>query len=99
MRRLRWSAVVAAALLAAACSSGGGNSSSRTTTTTAPAYPRDDTIRLNQIQVLGSHNSYHLRPEPQLMNVYRSVARGLADSIDYSHVSIGRQLATEGVRQ
>src|SRR4029450_5638591 len=26
----------------------------------ALAYPRDDELRLNQIQVLGSHNSFHM---------------------------------------
>ena len=27
-----------------------------------PAYRLDDTLRLNQIQVLGTHNSYHVAP-------------------------------------
>jgi hypothetical protein len=29
-------------------------------------YPRDDTLRLNQMQVLGTHNSYHVQSPPPL---------------------------------
>ena len=33
-------------------------------TDAAPVYRLDDTLRLNQIQVLGTHNSYHVAPAP-----------------------------------
>ena len=77
MRRL--AAVLAvAALLAAACSDDGSETStsgsgptvlaSTTTTTTAPAEPSP---RLNEIQVVGSHNSYHVAPDPALVRHHR----------------------------
>src|SRR3546814_2418579 len=53
--------LLAASLLVPACGDddGGGEGAADTTTTEAPAE-----VRMNEIQVLGSHNSYHLRPEP-----------------------------------
>jgi hypothetical protein len=36
----------------------------------ASAYPLDDTLRLNQVQVLGSHNSFHIRPQGRLGGSY-----------------------------
>jgi len=57
------------------------------------AYPLDDTLRLNQIQVLGSHNSFHIRPQGRL---------GRALPIlewQYSHIPLDQQFATQGVRQ
>ena len=44
-------------LVAAGCNHAGSSSS---------AYPRDAELRVDQIQVLGSHNSYHIEPEPAL---------------------------------
>jgi hypothetical protein len=44
---------------------------------------------MNQIQVLGTHNSYHLRPN-------RTVVSG--EPADYAHVPLERQLDEQGVR-
>ena len=63
--KLRGAALVIA--LASACSSGGGGGHTAAPTTTAPAYRLDGTLRLDQVQVLGSHNSYHGRPYPQAL--------------------------------
>jgi hypothetical protein len=49
--------------------------------------PLDDTLRLNQIQVLGTHNSYHVaRTDP------------LDPSLAYTHPPLDVQLATQGAR-
>jgi Phosphoinositide phospholipase C, Ca2+-dependent len=90
------------ALGAAACSGGSSNSAkppeSTATTSTVPAYPRDNTLRLDQVQVLGSHNSYHGRPyAPVLAALYKSTP-GLAQSLDYAHAPLPKQFAL-GVRQ
>ncbi len=67
-------------------------------------YPRDDALRLNQVQVLGSHNSYHIEPA-DLINeafaLYLGTAAGqaLADSLDYTHVPLPEQFGAQGVRQ
>jgi hypothetical protein len=55
-------------------------------------------VRLNEIQVLASHNSYHVEPEPTLFAALRSSLGAAADGLEYTH----RPLATEldaGVRQ
>jgi hypothetical protein len=55
---------VAALVLAllAACSGDGGRQNGAPSPPAAPTYRLDGTLRLNQIQVLGTHNSYHLAP-------------------------------------
>jgi hypothetical protein len=52
------------------------------------AYPLDDTLHLNQIQVLGSHNSYHVEP-----------IRHIVDEWEYTHLPLDQQFATQGIRQ
>ena len=51
-------------------------------------YPRDDELRINQLQAIGTQNSYHLRPPGQ----------AVAAKWDYAHPPLDRQL-DEGVRQ
>ena len=50
-------------------------------------YPLDDLLRVNHLQALGTHNSYHRRPE-------RSIPPW-----DYDHPSLEEQLGALGVRQ
>jgi hypothetical protein len=93
--------VCLAALLAAACSSGGGHPSTTPpprTTTTLAAYPLDKTLRLDQVQVLGSHNSYHGRPYPQVLNALYASTPALARTLDYAHAPLPQQFDI-GVRQ
>jgi hypothetical protein len=64
----------------------------------------DRCVRLNQVQVLGTHNSYHLQPHPSLLATIRSFEAlvgmpGLGDSIEYSHPPLAVQLDQEGIRQ
>jgi hypothetical protein len=106
-RRNLFAAVIAVAmatLLAAACSSS-AKTSTPSTSTTAPAravepksYPLDGTLRLNQIQVLGSHNSYHGQPFPKVLDAIRAVGAAGAASLDYSHRPLAQQFPL-GVRQ
>jgi len=55
--------------------------------------------RLNQIQVVGTHNSYHIAPHPSLAALIRSQSAALADSIDYSHRPLAEQFERLGIRQ
>lgn len=97
----------ALALGATACSSddGGGDaattttSADSTTTTVAAAYPNDDELRLDQIQVVGTHNSYHLRAEPEFKAAVDELLPGLIDAFDYQHRPLTEQLEDLGVRQ
>lgn len=51
-------------------------------------YPLDDVLRLNHVQVKGTHNSYHLEP-----------AFAFDASHEYSHLPLDEQLGELGVRQ
>jgi hypothetical protein len=55
-------------------------------------------LRLNQIQVIGSHNSYHVAPPPALLEKIRVINAGWAESWNYTHPPLAEQLEM-GVRQ
>ncbi len=69
-----------AVILVASC--GSDSRSARTA-------PRGETLRVNDIQVIGTHNSYHLRPP-------RTLPPG--DVADYEHPALDVQLNDQGVR-
>jgi len=58
---------------------------------TQPAGPDLAGLRLNQIQVIGSHNSYKQPIEPGLLELAKSAGRDLT-SLDYAHPSLRDQL-------
>jgi hypothetical protein len=74
-------AVVTVTLAVSAVLVQGASASSR-------AYPRDGALRVNQMQVLGTHNSYHVRPPRQLVP---------NEPADYEHPALDAQLA-QGIR-
>lgn len=84
------------AVLAAACSRGPADE-------TAPATAcarltegnADDCLRLNHLQVLGTHNSYHLAPVPAVLARLGERGRNL----DYTHRTLTDQLEALGIRQ
>lgn len=82
MRTGRLVVAVALCAVVAACSSGGGEKEK------AVAYPRDARLRLNQVQVLASHNSYHIEPDFVLSD----------PDAEYSHAPLREQLEREGIR-
>jgi hypothetical protein len=49
-------------------------------------YPLDSTLRLNHVQMKGTHNSFHLEPDQSL------------PEWGYSHAPLDQQLGTQGVR-
>jgi hypothetical protein len=57
----------------------------------------DDTLRINELQVVGTHNSYKLPPSPDELRWLARVAPSEARSIDYGHRPLERQL-DDGVR-
>ena len=56
-------------------------------------------LRLNQIQVIGTHNSYKLPVTAQIFSLLAAFDAGLASSIEYSHVPLAQQFSEQGVRQ
>jgi calcium-dependent phosphoinositide phospholipase C len=97
--RSRMSVILCLVALAAACSSAAKKSAPpEPATTTAPPYRLDDTLRLDQVQVLGSHNSYHGRPYPEVLKGLVKAIPGLSPTLDYAHAPLPEQFDL-GVRQ
>lgn len=63
-----------------------------------PNAPAAD-VRLNQIQVIGSHNSYHVAPYPTVRDLIAQAAPGRADEIDYTHRPLAEQFSELRIRQ
>ncbi len=105
-RRTAAGLIVVVSLIAAACSGDSTRAHTDRTTTSQPSpskpaatYRLDSTLRLNQIQVLGSHNSYHAEPYPQILAELRQQGLGVvANSLDYGHRPLPDQFDL-GVRQ
>jgi hypothetical protein len=62
-------------------------------------YPRDGELRLNQIQVLGTHNSYHIQADPPVFAAIKAFSAALADTLEYTHDPLPIQFEDQGVRQ
>jgi len=56
-------------------------------------------LRLSEVQVIGTHNSYHLAPLPEVMRLIGLTGKGVADAIDYTHLPLSRQYSEQGIRQ
>jgi hypothetical protein len=56
-------------------------------------------LRLNHIQVLGTHNSYKLKPHPKLVTLLNREMDGWSRNIDYAHRPFTEQLGALGIRQ
>jgi len=65
-----------------------------------PGYARmQDCVRLNQIQVIGSHNSYHLRAQDPFWTALSGFLPETAATLDYSHAPLANQFSDQAVRQ
>lgn len=68
-------------------------------TPTANANHSDDQVMMNQIQTIGTHNSYKLMPPPKILNLIDWIDRELGQSIRYQHAPIQYQLNHQRIRQ
>jgi hypothetical protein len=64
----------------------------------SPAVAEDE-VRLNQIQVIGSHNSYHIEPSPAVRTLIAAAGEHQAQGLDYTHPPLAQQFSSRGVRQ
>jgi hypothetical protein len=55
--------------------------------------------RLNQVQVIGSHNSYHVAPYNTVLELIAATGRRRAESLDYTHPPLAEQFSRHGIRQ
>jgi len=56
-------------------------------------------LPFNQIQVIGSHNSYHLRPREPFFTALAAAIPEAGLAWDYRHLPLDQQLGAQGVRQ
>jgi hypothetical protein len=56
-------------------------------------------VRMNQIQVIGTHNSYHQRAHDSLMKLIALYKPQAARDLDYGHPPLPVQLSEFGIRQ
>lgn len=59
----------------------------------------EQALRFNQIQVIGTHNSYKMNIHPSVMKVLRQKSEKTSSSLDYGHVPLGRQFSKYGMRK
>jgi hypothetical protein len=62
-------------------------------------WKTDNCMRLNYVQVLGTHNSYHIQPRPAILAALGSFDPLVALSMEYTHRPLDQQLGTLGIRQ
>ena len=55
-------------------------------------------LLINEIQLIGTHNSYHVSLPEKNLNKIGLLNRGLKDSLEYTHRSLTEQLQILGVR-
>ncbi|GLW67307.1 hypothetical protein Arub01_55500 [Actinomadura rubrobrunea] len=64
----------------------------------APAAAAEE-LTLNRLQVIGTHNSYHVEPNDREFSLISVFAGAQAGGLQYTHVPLGRQFAQQNVRQ
>ena len=61
--------------------------------------PPRSTVAMNQVQYLGTHNSYKQLIRPDLFAILVSFIPETALTLDYSHVDLNEQFTSQGIRQ
>ncbi|MBE0377162.1 Ca2+-dependent phosphoinositide-specific phospholipase C [Pseudoalteromonas prydzensis] len=64
----------------------------------AVSLPVKAAVKLNQLQVIGSHNSYKTGLDEQIVNKLDELQGGFADKVSYAHPTLSEQLDL-GLRQ
>ena len=58
----------------------------------------DRCLRINEIQVIGTHNSYHIEPAPELLDIFLGFDPA-AIAWEYTHLPLPMQFELLGIRQ
>ncbi len=87
-RAFVWGPAILTLAVAASCAALSGR----------PADGLADSLRINQIQAVGTHNSYKLAIAPEMMKLIADRSADTALTLDYSHRSLAEQLDA-GARQ
>lgn len=59
----------------------------------------DACLRINQLQMLGTHNSYHIEPPEAVVDYFHDYDSGWGRNLAYTHRPIDEQLSELGIRQ
>ena len=81
------------------CSKAERQKKSEVDCTTITAKNSDECLRINHIQVLGTHNSYKMKPNEQLVSSINKKQPGWAKNIMYEHLPLPQQLEELQARQ
>lgn len=94
-------AVVALGLAGCSGSSEAGKAPSAPTTgrSTSTTVDADDGLKLNEIQVMGTHNSFHVAPPPDELARLAALDAEQAAQREYTHPDLTTQLGEEKIRQ
>jgi hypothetical protein len=84
----RYLVLAIVSVTAAACATAHDRAAGAADCSTITSTNTDACVRLNQIQVLGTHNSYHIAPAPQMLAALGERSR----NIDYTHRPLVEQL-------
>lgn len=90
VRRMGMLACLAVLPIVSGCSNSSNNNSDNAS---------EDTALMNQLQYLGTHNSYHLRLRDDLFEVLLAFIPDVAPTLDYSHAPLTEQFTSQGIRQ
>ena len=60
--------------------------------------PYESMVAMNQVQYLGTHNSYHVRIRDDIFQLLLSFIPDVAPTLDYSQVPLTEQFESQGVR-
>ena len=61
--------------------------------------PPEDNVMMNQLQYLGTHNSYHLRVREDIFDLLLVYIPDIAPTLEYAHLPLTEQFSTQGIRQ
>lgn len=56
-------------------------------------------LQMNQLQYLGTHNSYHVQPRADLFDLLLAFIPDVAPTLAYTHVPLTQQFEEQGIRQ
>jgi len=59
---------------------------------------RANDIRINQLQVIGTHNSYHIEPSAAMLQLIGATNKDLPQTLQYTHRPLPEQFAELGIR-
>ena len=60
---------------------------------------KDQDIRLNDIQVVGTHNSYHVAAQTEVLEFIEGMKPQWRQALDYTHLPLDQQFEKQNVRQ